>query len=173
MKTFVALLAVCAAALAQSNPLTEAVKARYQGMKQNLVETADLFPDADYDYKLTPAQRTFGEWIGHTALATYSACAGIKGEKVPEAAQKAAKAHSKAEASKALREAFAYCDASLEGMTDAKAMAAIDLGGKPVYPAQGMVALIANTNEHYGNLVGYVRSKGMVPPSTARAAKKK
>jgi hypothetical protein len=172
MKTL-ALLLAAAAAFAQSSPMTEAVKSRYEAMKQNLVETADLFPASDYDYKLTPSQRTFGEWIGHTALASYSACAGIRGEKPPEAAQKAAQAHSKADASQALREAFAYCDAALQGMTDAKALAAVDMGGKQVYPVQGMVALVANTNEHYGNLVGYIRGKGLVPPSTARAAKKK
>ena len=33
---------------------------------------------------------------------------------------------------------------------------------------QGMVALIASDNEHYGNLVGYLRAQGITPPSTAR-----
>jgi len=31
--------------------------------------------------------------------------------------------------------------------------------------------MISHTNEHYGNLVTYMRLKGMVPPSTARSQK--
>jgi hypothetical protein len=30
---------------------------------------------------------------------------------------------------------------------------------------------IAHSNEHYGNLVVYLRQNGIVPPSTARATK--
>src|SRR5207248_3191400 len=99
-------------------------------------------------------------------------CANIKGEKTPEMAA----LHDmtgKAALTKAIKDSFDYCDAALKGMTDEKALAAHDVGGKQVYPVQGMIALTASDNEHYGNMVGYMRSKGVTPPSTARAAKKK
>jgi hypothetical protein len=58
-------------------------------------------------------------------------------------------------------------------MTDAKATAQATVADRKVYPVQPMVSLVASLNEHYGNLVGYLRSKGIVPPSSARAAQKK
>jgi uncharacterized damage-inducible protein DinB len=173
VKTTLALLAIASGLFAQSNPLTEAVRSRYQSIRQNLVETADVFPDDAYSYRLTPAQRNVAEWLAHTAMGNYAFCASIKGEKTPQAAQAAGKASAKPEVVKALRESFAYCDAALEGMTDEKALMPGGSGAKPVAPVQGMISLIASANEHYGNLVGYMRSKGIVPPSTARAQKKK
>jgi uncharacterized damage-inducible protein DinB len=172
MKLTLALLTLTGALSAQ-NPLTDTVKTRYGAIKQSLIEAAEVVPEDAYTFRLTPAQRTFGEWIAHTAGGNYNYCAAIKAEKAPEAAQAAAKATSKADLVKAIRDSFTYCDVALEGMTDLKALAAIDMAGKKVYPAQGMVNLVASANEHYGNMVGYMRAKGVTPPSTARAAKKK
>jgi uncharacterized damage-inducible protein DinB len=172
MKLPLAMILLSLGAFAQSNPLTDAVKARYQTIKANLIETAEVVPEDAYDFKLTPSQRALGEWIGHTAQGNYSFCATIKGEKPPEAAAQAGHATGKANLVAAIKGAFAYCDSALEGMTDAKALKAVEIGGKPVYPVTGMVALIASDNEHYGNLVGYMRSKGITPPSTARTQKK-
>lgn len=161
------------AMLAQSaNPLTDAVRARYRGIRQNLIETADVMPDDSYSYKLTPAQRTFGEWIAHVAMGNYNFCSTIKGEK----ARDMHALHSmtgKADLSKTLRESFDYCDGALKEMTDRKALAENTVDGKKSYPVQGMISLVSSDNEHYGNLVGYMRSKGITPPSTARASQKK
>ena len=33
---------------------------------------------------------------------------------------------------------------------------------------KAMISLVASLQEHYGNLVGYLRTKGIVPPSSAR-----
>lgn len=167
------LLLISSCAFAQSkNPLTDAFMARYKSIKQNLIESAEAMPEEAYSYKLTPAQRDFGAWISHTVQGTYSYCATIKGEQTPDSAR----FHDmtgKAVLTKAIKDAFDYCDAALKDMTDEKALAAHSVGGKQVYPVQGMVALLASENEHYGNIVGYMRSKGVTPPSTARASKKK
>jgi hypothetical protein len=154
------------------NPLTEAVTGRYKAVSQNLIETAEVMPEEFYSYRLTPAQRPFGEWIGHTAMGNYNFCAAIKGEKPPET-KHLHEMSGKAQLSKALLESFQYCDAALKDMNDRKALAEIVAGDKKIYPVQGMVALVSSDNEHYGNLVGYLRSKGLTPPSTARSMKKK
>jgi phage gp46-like protein len=77
----------------------------------------------------------------------------------------------KKDLSQALKKSFDYCDAALVGMTDQKALTAVSVNGKQVYPVQGMVSLVSSDNEHYGNMVGYLRSQGIVPPSIARAKK--
>jgi uncharacterized damage-inducible protein DinB len=173
MKRTWILLSFSAAAFSQShNPLTEIVMARYKAVRQNLIESAEAMPEDSYSFRLTPAQRPFGEWIGHTAMGNFFYCSQIKGEKAPDTHH----LHSlvaKPELIKALAESFDYCDAALKDMDDHKAFAEHTVGDNKVYPVQGMVAIVSSDNEHYGNIVGYLRAKGVTPPSTARAAKKK
>jgi uncharacterized damage-inducible protein DinB len=153
------------------NPLTGAIMARYKSIRQSLVDAAEVMPTDAYSFRLTAAQRTFGEWVAHVAIGNYGYCAVIKGEKTPDTAQ-LHEATDKAVLSEALQKSFAYCDAALVGMTDQKALAAATVDGRQVYPVTGMVNLVASGNEHYGNMVGYMRSKNITPPSTARAKKK-
>ena len=172
MKILAALSFVCCvSAIAQkANPLTENFQARYKTIRANLVETAEAMPEEGYSFKLTSEQRSFGDWIGHTAAGNYGYCATMKGEAAPTANPHDLK--SKAELVKAIKDAFDYCDGAVKNLDDAKAMAGKQIAGKTVYPVQGMLALLASNNEHYGNLVGYLRSKGITPPSTARTPKK-
>lgn len=172
MKTICLLLAYRAVTLAQSpNPLTDAVMARYKTIRQNLIESAEAMPEESYAFRLTPAQRQFGEWIGHVAMGNYSFCGVIKGEKPPDM-QALHALTGKAELVKAITESFEFCDAALKGLDDRKALTEFSAGGKKLYPVQGMIGLVASGNEHYGNIVGYLRSKGVTPPSSARAAGK-
>lgn len=143
----------------------QSVIARYNTVKQNLIEAAEAMPENDYGYRLTPPQRPFGAWIGHTAAGNFNVCAAIKGDK-PES--RATEPKTKAELKAALTASFEYCDAALTSKTDQEALTAVD--GR--YPVNAMIGLIASLNEHYGNLVGYLRSKGITPPSTARTTKK-
>lgn len=166
MRAFSLIFLFSCCVFAQSNPLTQAVTARYNSAKQNLMGAAEAMPEENYAYKLSPEQRPFGLWIEHTAMGNYSFCAAIKGGSAPDTS----KIHgltSKAELQKALKDSFDYCDAALAAMDDKKALT--EAGGK--YPVASMVSLIASLNEHYGNLVGYLRTKGITPPSTARAKK--
>jgi hypothetical protein len=163
----------CAAASAQTaNPLTQAVTARYESVRQNLIETAAAMPESDYNFRLTPPQRPFGEWLGHTAMVNYSLCASIRGTQSPDTSQLHGLT-AKAALKKALSDSFDYCDASLKAMDDKKALTEVKAGDRATYPVQAMVSLVAALNEHYGNLVGYMRSKGIVPPSSARTPTKK
>ena len=167
------LLGCTGAALAQSqNPLTDAVMARYKSVRQNLIESAEVMPEDGYSFRLSAPQRPFGEWIGHTAMGNYGYCSVIKGEKTPDTHHLHGLTR-KTELSKALADSFEYCDQALKDMDDRKALTEHTIDDKKVYPVQGMIALVSSTNEHYGNLVGYLRSKGIMPPSSARAAHKK
>lgn len=160
------LFALCCGVYAESNPLTEAVTARYNAVKQNLLGAAEAMPEEHYAFRLSAEQRPFGSWVEHTAMGNYSFCAGIKGSAAPDTS----KIHgltSKVELQKALKESFDYCDAALAAMDDKKALT--EASGK--YPVNSMISLVGSLNEHYGNMVGYLRSKGIVPPSSARAKK--
>jgi hypothetical protein len=152
------------------NPFVQAYMPRYNTMKQNLLESADAMPAEQYSFKLSATQRAFGEWVDHTIMLMHNSCGTIKG------GTPAAMDHSKhtgdkpkAELVKALKEAAAGCDGAFSGLTDAQALGGAD--SKPA-PVNSMLALLTNMASHYGNMVGYLRAKGITPPSTARAQKK-
>ncbi len=160
-----------AEALTAADPIVSAFKARYQTAKLNLVESAEAMPTEAIEYRLTPDQRSFGDWISHTAGMNFNTCAAMAGKTTP--ANDSAKAKTKAEIQKVIQESFTYCDSVISGMTDTQALTEVTIGTRKVMPVDSMIGYIANLNAHYGNMVGYLRMKGVIPPSTARAAKKK
>ncbi|HYP06071.1 MAG TPA: DinB family protein [Bryobacteraceae bacterium] len=163
-------LALCLAlSAAAQNPLMQAFTPRYNTMKQNLVEAADAMPAEHYTFKLSPAQRAFSEWIDHTIMLMHGSCATIAGVPTPPMDHsKHGPGKPKSELLAALREAADSCDKSLNGMSDQKALATVDVGGKPTVPVNAMLGLLTNMASHYGNMVGYLRAKNVTPPSTAR-----
>jgi uncharacterized damage-inducible protein DinB len=161
---------LAASSLLAADPVVSAFKSRYETAKLNFIQSAEAMPAEGMDYKLTPVQRSFGDWITHTAGMNYSTCAAMAGQPAP--AHETAKATTKPAIERAIRESFAYCDSVVQSMTDAKALTEVTIGNRKVLPVDSMMGLLANWNAHYGNMVGYMRMKGVVPPSTARSAKK-
>jgi hypothetical protein len=162
---------VAISAFGQS-PLVDVINSQYKPMKLNFTEAAAAIPAADFEFRLTPPQRPLGEWISHTAQGNYSRCAAMLGKETPPESKAAGAAKSKEDVQRVIHASFEYCDAALKGMTDHTALTEVTIAGKKSYPVTAMVSLIASLNEHYGNMVGYLRMKGITPPSTARAQKK-
>ena len=148
----------------------QALLPRFDAAKLNLIEAAEAMPEASYDFKLTPGQRTFGDWIEHNISMNFSMCASMVGHTTPREHQPGGKG--KAELVRALKESFDYCEPIFKSMTDEKSQQHIQINDKLVYPVAVMIALVSNWNEHYGNMVGYLRTKGITPPSTARVPQK-
>jgi hypothetical protein len=159
-------LLVCAlAAVPQAQTLTKSAIQRYfNPVRASLEGSADVMPAEKYSFKLTDAQMTFGQWLLHSADRNFKDCAMLKGESVPEAAKSLDSLKDKAEVGKALKDSFAFCAAALENMTDQKAISSPEI-------ATAFLHIIAHNNEVYGNIVGYLRLSGIVPPSTAARAR--
>jgi uncharacterized damage-inducible protein DinB len=152
-----------------SPSLAVVAKSMHQSIRRNLLDTAQAMPPADYAFKPTPAVRSFAEIIGHLVNTNYIFCSMALGEKSP-ATQNYEKVTDKAALVKGLSDALTYCDGAFDGTTDANFTAQVTSGRGGTKTARG-AALNFNTthnNEHYGNLVVYMRLKGIVPPSTAR-----
>ena len=148
-------------------PWSSTAKSGWGGLKKNLTASAALVSEADYGFKPVPTVRSFGQLIGHLANDHYLICSAAKGEKNPQAATDFEKTAGKAALVKALTESIAYCDAVYDSMTDAKGAEMVEMfGGK--YPRLGALTInVAHSSEHYGNIVTYLRLKGLVPPSSA------
>jgi hypothetical protein len=162
LKTRVLFYICCVPALLSAqNNLKTAVNERYfNGIRRNLEAAADVMPAARYGYKLTDGQMSFAEWINHSTERNYADCAALKGQTAPEASRKVAGLKEKAEISQALKDSFAYCAPVIQGFDEQKILASPQL-------TYSLLHVIVHNNEIYGNIVGYLRSSGIVPPSTA------
>ena len=149
---------------AQDNPLSADTKAIYNLVKTNIVKAADKMPEANYSFKPTPDVRSFAALVGHVADAQYLFCSAAKGEKKSSEVEKTQT--TKEGLVSALKDAFAYCDAVYNSLTDASAADKVDFfGGKRT--RLGVLNFNnAHNDEHYGNVVTYMRLKGLVPPSS-------
>lgn len=170
MKTLVVLFAislisipVCAQSTA--NPLSAGQKGLYNYLKADLVKAAEKMPEENYSFKPTPDVRSFGQIIGHAADANYMFCSTVSGDgmKPPEIEKSKT---TKADLVKGLNDAFAYCDKVYDGMTDARAVEMVKFFGRDMAKLTVLSINNAHNDEHYGNLVTYMRIKGLVPPSS-------
>ena len=168
MKLLGTLLTITCAALAQTPDLKSA--SGYPKMVQKQVTSwiehaAEKMPEEQYAFKPDPAVRSFGQILGHIADADYLFCSAILGEKSPSPGIEKTKT-AKAELTSALHDAFAYCNRAYDTLTDANANETVKAFGQERNKL-GVLWFNASHNlEHYGNLVVYMRMKGIVPPSS-------
>ncbi len=148
-----------------ANPLSDDLRSLYQRVQKYVLASAEAMPEKEFDFKPTPEVRSFGQLLGHVADAQYHFCAAIRGEKAPDKDVEKT-ATTKAALQKALAESFAYCDPAFAKATDATLSRPVELfGGKKTH-FFALDLTIAHDNEHYGNLVTYLRMKNITPPST-------
>jgi hypothetical protein len=154
-----------------AQPITQAMRQAWDGVRLNIKESADLMTDANYAFKPTADVRSFGQVLAHLAGANYVYCAAARAEKSPHGEDEFEKAATtRASIIKALGESLTYCDAAFASADDKKLGETIDMpfGMPRAARAAALIGEISHMNEHYGNLVTYFRLKNIVPPSSRR-----
>ena len=163
-----AFVALSSCLSAQAAPVTVAgsLRPEWQSLSGWIASAAEQMPEADYAFQPTPEVRTFGQLIGHLAGAQDYICAVALGNSKPPAEDAIEnKVTSKAGLVAAIRTSNEHCKAAY-AQADAALHGSTTLFGSP---STRLGALIRNTvhdGEHYGNIVTYMRIKGMVPPSS-------
>lgn len=131
-----------------------------------------MVPESKLTWAATSEVRSYARLFAHISDDNNAACAAMAGI-TPAPARFdvgtepnwAANKMSKAELEKALTDSIATCQKAFASITQANMMESA--GGRGTRTKIGY--LIYNTshiNEHYGNLVTYLRLNGMVPPSS-------
>jgi uncharacterized damage-inducible protein DinB len=151
--------------LSQDNPFSANNKGLYGGVKTILLRSAEKMPEENYNFKPTDAVRSFGQVVGHVADAQYMFCSIVLGEKNPALKIEQTKT-SKADLIAALKDAFAYCDKAYDSMTDASGTEMVKFMGFDMPKLSTLIVNNMHSNEHYGNLVTYMRLKNIVPPTS-------
>jgi uncharacterized protein YciI/uncharacterized damage-inducible protein DinB len=169
-------IAVATAALAQStaqpaDPQAQTLKQFYNFNKRVIIASAEKMPAEHYGFKPAPEVRSFAELVGHVADGNYLTCSPVKGEPNPQKeiqhTEKTAK--TKDEVIKSLKASFDYCDAVFNNLSDATLKETYKQGDRDRPKASMATLNVYHGGEHYGNIVVYLRLKGLVPPSSEPA----
>jgi uncharacterized damage-inducible protein DinB len=159
-----------------STSMAASAKAMHATIRRNLAEAAAAMPADEFAFKPTPEVRSFGELVGHVAMANFYFCSQARADRMPST-QNLEKVAGKDALVRVLNESLAYCDAAYSTTTDANFNEAVKISGPGAasQTTRGLVLMFNTThnNEHYGNMIVYMRLKGHVPPSTARVQQKK
>jgi uncharacterized damage-inducible protein DinB len=172
---FAALMAVPGALLGQekppaqaappANPITASERGFYSFVSSAVVAAAQKMPEENYSFKPTPEVRSFGQIVGHVADASYMFCSQTLGEPTPSKGIEKTKT-AKADLVAALKDAVAYCNKSFDSMTDTKGSQMVKFMSFDIAKLTLFSINTAHTDEHYGNMVTYLRIKGIVPPTS-------
>ncbi len=136
---------------------------------RKLIAMAEDFPEDKYDFKPTPAQRSFAEQLLHAAGANYFFTTLAMGQKPPaEEDPKRDRYKTKADVVTFVKKSFADGAAVIKvkgdkGMSDL----AIDPDSNQQVRVSDMAyGFIEHSGEHYGQLAVYYRVAGLVPPES-------
>ena len=149
---------------AQSGLIVGSSKGLFDSVRDNVLKAADKVPDDLWSYQPTPQVRTFAQLFAHEADGQYEFCSIATGKPVRKNIESSVKG--KGAIIAALKDAFAYCDDAFAKMSEADAVSPVNMFGQKMTKIAIMDFNTAHTNEHYGNLVTYMRLKGIVPPSS-------
>ena len=113
--------------------------------------------------------RTFGQQVAHVAQANYffySALSGLKPDVDMQAVEKLTK---KEDAVAALAGSFAFAHKAIATLTVANAFEVLKTP-EPGIQTRVTFALfgVSHANDHYGQMVEYLRMNGLVPPASAK-----
>jgi uncharacterized damage-inducible protein DinB len=149
--------------------LSQAVLEQWNDIGRKLIAMAEDFPEDKYDFKPTPAQRTFAEQLLHAAGANYFFINIASGEKPPAQEDPSrAKYKTKADVVAFVKKSFDDGAAVIKAKGDAgmAGMMVDPFENKQVRVFDWAYGFMEHSGEHYGQLVVYYRVAGLVPPES-------
>src|SRR5438093_845924 len=141
-----------------------AARANWITAHNYIVRSAEQTSEANFAFKPVATVRSFAQIVAHVADDEMGWCAQVLGEPSKQT-QFEKTLTSKADVIKAIRDAGAYCEKAY-AITDAEAAGVTTIWGGEQPKIRGLMDNDAHDWEHYGNIVTYMRIKGMVPPSS-------
>ena len=143
----------------------------FSSQAEEVVAAAEAMPADKYDFVPTSGEfkgvRTFAQQVTHIAEAQYFFFSGF-GVKPAIDAQAITKLTSKDDVVKALKDSYAFAQQAMETITPENAFKKIaEVDGTDTRASIAALGL-AHTNDHYGQMVVYLRMNGIVPPASRK-----
>jgi uncharacterized damage-inducible protein DinB len=164
--TLVLVASIAHAQTPSADTYTGTLTRSWQRIARMVAASAEAMPEAGYSFKPSADVRTFGELIGHLAEEHYMICAGAKGEKNPKEGVAFEKIATKAEMVKAINDSITYCNVVFSSTKDEAKTLQPPTENRHDTSFSSLLLNVTHDSEHYGNLVTYLRMKGIVPPSS-------
>ena len=113
--------------------------------------------------------RTFAQQATHVAQANYFFYMTVSGLKPDADVQGLAKLTKKDDVVAALADSFAFAHKAIATLTPGNAFEVVTIPEPGFYTRATLAQFgIAHANDHYGQMVEYLRMNGLVPPASAR-----
>jgi uncharacterized damage-inducible protein DinB len=139
--------------------------------EEEIVAVAEAMPADKYDFAPTNGEfktvRTFGQQLTHIAEAQYYFFGGF-GSKPNLDPKSLSKLTSKDDIVKALKDSFAFAHQATFSMTPENAFEEIEERDGTNTRASITAFSIGHTENHYGQMVEYLRMNGIVPPASRK-----
>jgi uncharacterized damage-inducible protein DinB len=147
---------------------SELVLDQWNDIGRKLTAMAEDFPEDKYEFKPTPAQRTFAAQLIHAAGSMYYFTDVVDGKKprYPDD-PKRDELKTKAQIVTFVKKCIADGQEKIKAKGDKGMMEVVDAGNGQMTPVYDLAyGLIEHSGEHYGQLVVYYRVAGLVPPES-------
>ena len=173
------LLTVCAAQSVQPKDehrsVAQVLDSSAGNMEREFVSAAEAMPEDKYGYIPTSGEfkgvRTFAQQVKHVAAVHYILGASILQEKPPAdvgAESGPESLTTKADILKYLKDSFKYAHKAIGSVNEKKFLEPIKwpFGDRPSSRLELAGVITAHGFDHYGQIVVYLRSNGIVPPAS-------
>ena len=155
-----------------------AIDGTFQWVPAQFISAAEAMPEDKYDWAPTQGEfkeaRTFAQQIKHVAAVNYFVGDTILGEKPPvevgDPEKGPASLKTKAEIMAYLRGSFDYARKAVQSITAKNGTKSLKSPfGQGTTTPLGMATLLAfHGMDHYGQMVIYLRSNGIIPPASRK-----
>lgn len=147
------------------------------GMQKEIADAAQAMPDDKFNFAPAASQgdfkgvRTFADQVKHIAGANYMFGAAILGEKPPAemgGENGPSKLTSKTEIVKYLNDSFAYLQKALNSINESNVLGEVQspFGSRKATRLALATIALSHPNDHYGQMVEYLRMNGIIPPAS-------
>jgi uncharacterized damage-inducible protein DinB len=157
------------AAVKPADPELKVVLGSWNDIGRKLIAMAEDFPEDKYDFKPTPAQRSFAEQLLHMAGANYFFINPVMGQKPPaEEDPKRDQYKTKADIVAFVKKSFADGAAAIQSKGEKGLRDTIvdSFSHQQVRVLDYAYGFVEHCGEHYGQLAVYYRVAGLVPPES-------
>jgi uncharacterized damage-inducible protein DinB len=145
----------------------------YKLVEGEIISAAEAMPADKYDFA-PPASagdfkgvRTFGGQVQHLISANYGFFAAF-GAKPPMTRAQVATLKTREQLVQALKDSFTWVDQQVATITPENAFVTISKDEPFNTRAGAATFCLAHANDHYGQMVEYLRMNGIIPPASVR-----
>ncbi len=146
---------------AQTMDLGKMFVANLEEAQGKVLQLAEAFPEAKYDWRPAEGIRSVSEVFMHIAGTNYMMGGGFGVEAPPDARTLEQDVTTKSEVIARLKASFAALN---ESLASADLSQPTQLFGQQSTLGATALILVTHTHEHLGQLIAYARSNGVAPP---------